>query len=260
MTERQQLPRRNGAEVPRSAIPIAPADLRHQETVPTEVAGEPTILGFPADVGEEPGAVGQAAGAAAVWPVDAAGAAPVPTAPAPALAVGDPVGDLVAADAAVVDSQGRVLLLRRPDAAAGSLLLVAGAAAGMSLFLPWLQYDGELGLALFQRGLDVAGSGMPTVPTSGLVLPLTVVLGGAVLFVLGLLAFRPAPTHRATGLIALLLSLAVAAGVLVRVADVGWEAVRADPGILCAMAVAGFGLLGALKAMLTVSEFAMEPR
>ena len=70
----------------------------------------------------------------------------------------------------------------------------------------------------------------------------------------GLLAFRPARTHRPIGVVALFVSLAVAAGIVVRVADRDWDVVLDDPGMLCAVVVAVFGLLGALKAMLTAPE------
>jgi hypothetical protein len=87
-----------------------------------------------------------------------------------------------------------------------------------------------------------------------------VAVGGGVLFVLGLLAFRPARSHRLVGVVALLVALAVAAGIVVRVADLGWGPLRTDPGILCAVVLAGAGVLGALKAMLTPPEFTTDPR
>jgi hypothetical protein len=127
----------------------------------------------------------------------------------------------------------------------------------MSLFLPWVRYDEELGLSLVRRGLRL--SGIEELLQSGLLLPMGVALGGGVLFLLGLLAFRPARSHRPTGVVALFVSLAVAAGIAVRVSLGGWEVVTADPGMLCAALVAGLGLLGALKAMLTAPGIAPEP-
>ena len=85
-------------------------------------------------------------------------------------------------------------------------------------------------------------------------------LGGGLLFLLGLLAFRRARSHRITGVAALLVSLGIAAGIVVRVADLGWDPLRTDPGILCAVVLAGTGVLGALKAMLTPPEFTTDPR
>ena len=147
------------------------------------------------------------------------------------------------------------LVLRRPDAAAGSMLLIGGTAGGMSLFLPWVQHGEVLGLWLVIAAADPASAGPAELVRSGLLLPVAVALGGGVLFVLGLLAFRPARTHRATGVAALFVSLAVASGVVVRVADAGTTAVLTDPGVLCAIVVAASGLLGALKAMLTTPRF-----
>ena len=167
----------------------------------------------------------------------------------------DEVAAVLAADA---DADGELFVLRTPDGAAGSLLLVAGAAGALSLFLPWLQHGGALGLSLVQLALDSAGVGQ--LARSGLLLPVAVAVGGGVLFVLGLLAFRPARSHRVTGVTALFVSLAVAAGIVVRVADLSWGAISTDPGILCAVVLAAVGVLGALKAMLTAPEVTTDPR
>jgi len=231
MTEPQQLPR-TGEDLERSERPgpAAPGVL-HPETLPTEpppleaVTGEPTLLGFPAEVGDEV-----------------------------------PADDAVVEDvAATGETRVRLVVLQRTDPAAGSLLLVAGCAGELSLFLPWVQHDAELGLTLVRRGVQAAGEGLDALASSGLFLPLGVVVAGGVLFVLGLLAFRPATAHRVVGLLALFVSLAVAAGVVVRGSDAGWDALRTDPGILCAVALAGVGLAGALKAMLTPPQFETEP-
>jgi hypothetical protein len=48
------------------------------------------------------------------------------------------------------------------------------------------------------------------------------------------------------------------AGVLFRVADTGWLAVRFGTGLWFAVAVASLGLLGALKAMLTVPRVTVK--
>lgn len=220
MTERNLLPRRHG----RTARSGTPARVGNPETVPTvlppvpEAQGEPTLFGLPA---EDPDELGPSEAGAA----------------GPELAVTP------------------LLVLRRPDAVAGSLLLVAATAGGLSLFLPWAGHGDALGLWLVQRGLQLsAGEGLGELPGSGLLLPLVVALGGGVLFVAGLLAFVPAQMHRAIGVVALLVSLAVAAGVVVRLADADGNAVTSDPGILCAVVLAGVALLGALKAMLTPGE------
>ena len=232
MTERRQLAHRNGRAASRSRRAVAATGVRHTETVPTPIPpdppilgpGEPSILGFPAETPDDD-----------TVPEDEAQPPAPPT-----------------------DADGALYVLRTADASAGSLLLVAGAAGGMSLFLPWMQHGQQLGLSLVQRGVE--SPGVEELLRSGLALPLAVAVGGGVMFVLGLLAFRPARSHRLVGVVALLVALAVAAGIVVRVADLGWDALRTDPGILCAVVLAGAGVLGALKAMLTPPEFTTDPR
>ena len=232
MTERRQLAHRNGRAASRSRRP-ATGTVRHSETVPTEsppilvTPDEPTILGFPVEPPDEPPTPAEEQ----------------PENPLPVVAV---------------DADAGLYVLRKPDPGAGSLLMVAGAAGGMSLFLPWVLHGQELGLTLVRRGLESADVG--DLLGSGLALPLAVAVGGGVLFLLGLVAFRPARSHRAVGVIAMIVSLAVATGIVVRVADLGWDALRTDPGILCAVVLSGSGVLGALKAMLTAPEFTTDPR
>jgi len=72
-----------------------------------------------------------------------------------------------------------------------------------------------------------------------------------VLFVLGILLWLPARTHRFLGAVALLVSLGVAAAVLVPLIDAKWDLGFFGPGFWCAIAVAVLGLLGSLKAVLT---------
>jgi hypothetical protein len=224
MTERQQLTRRLGARRARAGTPGAAVP--RGDTVPGVLpvlppVDETSLFGLPAEPAVDPG--------------EDADARPEP-----------------------VEDEGLVVL-RRPDATAGSLLLVAGAAGGVSLFLPWVQHGEALGLTLVQQGVELAGSGVGALADRGLLLPMGASAGGAVLFLLGLLAFRPARTHRATGVVALAVSLAVATGLVVRVADGDWDAVLTDPGALCAVLLAAFGLLGALKAMLTAPEVSAGP-
>ena len=78
-----------------------------------------------------------------------------------------------------------------------------------------------------------------------------IVLGGGVLFVLGILMWLPARSHRFLGVLALLVSLGVTAAVLVPLADADWDLGVFGPGFWCAIAVAVLGLLGSLKAALT---------
>ena len=141
--------------------------------------------------------------------------------------------------------------IRRADPVAGVLLVLAGGAAAASLWLPWLKGDTGTGLPLVRRGLEIAGSDIRALGPSGLWQPLAIVLGGGVLFLLGVLMFGPARTHRLSGVLALLVASAAAAGVLFRIGDAGWDVDRWDLGLWCAVAVAGLGVLGALKAMLT---------
>jgi high-affinity Fe2+/Pb2+ permease len=86
-----------------------------------------------------------------------------------------------------------------------------------------------------------------------------VAVGGAVLVVLGLLLLRPARGHRVSGVLALGVALAVAAAVGARSVDAGWDARVLGPGVWCAAAVAGLGVLGALKAMLTAPRVTTTP-
>ncbi|SHN82865.1 hypothetical protein SAMN05660350_03340 [Geodermatophilus obscurus] len=146
----------------------------------------------------------------------------------------------------------RPVRVRRPDSLASLLLLLAGIAAGVSLLLRWLPGSDLTGWDLVRRGLDdAADGGVAAVFDNGFWQPMAVVLGGAVLFLLGLLVVLPARSHRFLGVLALLVSLAAGAGVLVPLADVGWDTATIDTGFWFAVAVPVLGLLGALKALLT---------
>jgi hypothetical protein len=138
--------------------------------------------------------------------------------------------------------------VRRPDSLAGLLLVLAGIAAGVSLLLVWVR-DRDTGLDRVRSGLHEVADG--SMWSSGSWQTLAVVFGGAALFLLGLLMYVPTKTHRFLGVLALLVSLAVAAGVLVPLADAGWDLSGFDVGFWFAMAVGGLGLLGALKALMT---------
>jgi hypothetical protein len=65
----------------------------------------------------------------------------------------------------------------------------------------------------------------------------------------------PARTHRFFGVLALLVSLVAAAGVVVPLADIGWDVAEIDTGFWFAVAVPVLGLLGALKAMFTGPKY-----
>jgi hypothetical protein len=145
----------------------------------------------------------------------------------------------------------RPVTVRRADTFASLLLILAGIAAAVSLLLRWLPGSDLTGWDLVRRGVDDAGEGFGELIDTGFWQPLVVILGGAVLFLLGLLVVLPAKTHRFLGVLALLVSLAAAAGVLVPLADAGWDASEIDTGFWFAVAVPVLGLLGALKAMFT---------
>ncbi|TFV53537.1 hypothetical protein [Blastococcus sp. TF02A-35] len=138
-------------------------------------------------------------------------------------------------------------VFRRSDPVAGLLLLLAGAAAGVSLLLPWLADDDATGLDLVRRGFG----GLGDVVDTGLWQPLVIVLGGALLLVAGVLVFLPARTHRPWGVLALVVSGLVVWAVLVPLVAAGFDLGFFDAGFWCAIAVAVLGLLGAAKALLS---------
>ena len=175
---------------------------------------------------------------------------------------GDTWGDrTVLEDGGSVDTAVRLVTLHRADPVAGLALVCAGAAAGASLWLPWVRGDAETGRSLVRRGLAVFGDGVDALGRSGgLWEPTTIVLGGILLLLLGVLLFLPSRTHRVVGVLALCVAIAVTAGVLSRVAQAGWSSAGFDRGMWCAAAVAGLGVLGALKAMLTVPRVALRVR
>jgi hypothetical protein len=137
--------------------------------------------------------------------------------------------------------------LRRPDVTAALLLVLAGVAAGISLLLRWLSGRDDRGMRLVRRGFEEFGD----LGASGFWQPLAVVLGGAALFVLGLLMFLPARGHRALGLLALAVTAVAAAGVLVPLAQDDWRLSGFAVGFWFALAVPVLGLLGGLKGLLT---------
>jgi hypothetical protein len=141
--------------------------------------------------------------------------------------------------------------VRRPASLAGLLLILAGVAAAVSLVLSWLRESDDIGWDLVGRGLDEFGGGFGDLVGSGFWQPPAVVLGGGVLFLLGLLLWLPARTHRFLGVLALFVSLLALAGVLVPLASEDWDPGAFRLGFWFACAVGVLGLLGALKAMLT---------
>jgi hypothetical protein len=149
------------------------------------------------------------------------------------------------------DWSSRPVSVRRPDALAGLLLVLAGVAAGISLLLHWVHGSGDTGWRILRSALSTAGSDRSAFFTDGWWEPLVIVLGGGLLFLLGLLLLLPARTHRFLGTLALLVALGVTAAVLAPMAQDGWSTSSYDLGWWFAAAVAALGLLGALKAVLT---------
>jgi len=150
--------------------------------------------------------------------------------------------------------------VRRAERLGGLALILAGVAAGLSLAVPWTHGDGATGLSLVLRGIAAFRSGIGELGRSGYWQPLAVVLGGGALLLLGLLLFLRARTHRFVGLLALLIAVAAAAGVVVPLAAAAWSPAAFGLGMWFAVGVAGMGLLGALKAMLTTPLVRMAPR
>ncbi|HEV7213329.1 MAG TPA: hypothetical protein VGN47_16580 [Blastococcus sp.] len=141
----------------------------------------------------------------------------------------------------------RPVAVRRPDLLSALLLVLAGVAAAISLVLPWVRGSSATGLDLVRKGFSSFGH----LAGTGLWQPLVIVLGGGVLFVLGLLVVVPARSHRFLGAVALVVTAFVAAGLLVPFADAHWRTRFFDLGFWFAGAVAVLGLLGGLKALLT---------
>ncbi|PWW21363.1 hypothetical protein JD79_00492 [Geodermatophilus normandii] len=203
---------------------------RQQQRLPADADAEtrPSILGFPTDTAED-----------ADQDVE-----PVPD------------GTEVAGVAVPRDG---LVYVRRPDLAGGVLALLAGVADAASMWLPWERGGETTGLQLVVRSVDAVREGVAELGRTGLWQPAAVAVGGAVLVVLGLLLLRPARGHRVSGVLALAVTLAVAAAVVARAVDAGWDARLLGPGVWCAAAVAGLGVLGALKAMLTAPRVTTAP-
>ena len=142
------------------------------------------------------------------------------------------------------------MAVKRQDPVAALFLLVAGLLTGISLLLPWLADDDVTGLTLVKDAFTALGDSVGEVVRTGYVQPLTIVLGGGLLFLLGGLLLVPARRHRLVGLIALVIALLVAAAVLVPLAIAGWDLGEFGVGFWIAIAVAVLGLFGAVKALL----------
>jgi hypothetical protein len=140
---------------------------------------------------------------------------------------------------------------RHPETLGGLLLILAGIAAGVSLLLDWLDSEDISGLSLVRRGLDDLGG----VVGNGLWQPLVIVLGGGVLLLVGLAMWLPLRNHRFLGLLGLIVTGVVAAGVLVPLHQADWELAFFAIGFYFGIAVAVLGLLGSIKALLTGPKY-----
>jgi hypothetical protein len=232
MIQRVQKPNGSGQRTARRKTPPPPfPDGGDPSTLPTvppaqRVAeDEATILGFPADVPDDDEEEADRLEAEAV--------------------------------AGVPETSGDLLVLRRPDRVAAAVLVLAGVAANVALFLPWTPGESSYGLALVQQGVDVLGGGLGELIRSGLWQPFAVVLSGGLFVILGLLMLVPAHSHRMLGVVALFVAMGAAAAVVVLLSSAGWRVERTEIGTWFAVAVPGLGLLGALKAMLTPPHVAL---
>jgi hypothetical protein len=138
-------------------------------------------------------------------------------------------------------------------------MVLAGVAAVVSLALPWAHGDGATGWSRCRQGTAVLGTGIGPLSHGSLWEPLAVVSAGLLLLVLGLLVWLPARSHRTLGVLALVLAALAGTGAVVPLAGAGWDAGRFGIGTWFAVAVAGLGLLGALKAMLTAPRLTVRP-
>jgi hypothetical protein len=221
------------------APPLDRSDVLTDRTVPGisltgEIApDEPMILGFPAEDGPVPGDVAD--------PPDWTEQPPAPVET-------EPVAEV------------RLVTLPRADPIAALALVLAGVAAVASLWLPWRQDQSGTGWSLVRRGLTLAGSSLRELGRSGLWEPLAIVLGGVLLFLLGVVLFLPERTHRIAGVLALLVASGPIAGVLYLVARAGWNSALFGPGMWLAIAVPALGCLGAFKAMLRTPRVTVRRR
>lgn len=135
--------------------------------------------------------------------------------------------------------------VRRPDSVAGLLMVLAGVGIGVSLLLNW--FTDVTGYDLFDSALQNAGSFF----SDGVWQLLVIVVGAAVLLLIGLISFIPGKSRRAMGLLALIFAVAIAAAVLTALISADFDFSAFKAGFIVVIAAAVLGLLGALKAAVT---------
>ncbi|MGZ4605325.1 MAG: hypothetical protein ACXVX3_16335 [Blastococcus sp.] len=212
---------------------------------------EPTILGFPAEAPDDENADDDAPGDDAPGD-DEPGDEGTDQELWPTLVMVRPAEE--------PHSPARLVVLRRAETVGGLCLVLAGAVAAVSLWLPWTRGAGGTGLLLFRQGIEALGPGVGVLARSSLWPPLAVVLAGGLLYLLGVPLFFPARGHRFVGVLALAVALAATAGVLALFADAGWTIASFRYGMCFVVAVPVLGLCGALKAMLTFPRVTTQPR
>jgi hypothetical protein len=167
--------------------------------------------------------------------------------------------DGAVAEPDVAPSSAGLTVLRRADPIGAGALALAGVAANVSLLLSWSPGEGPTGLVLVKQGVEGLRFGSDEGQV-GFWQPPVIVLSGGLLVLLGLLLLVPARTHRLVGVLTLIVALAAAGAVVVLMAASGLVDDRFGPGMWCAVAVPVLGLLGALKAMLTVPLVKLDRR
>src|SRR6478736_4441013 len=165
MIARQQQPHFSGRRAARRGAP--PSDVARADTIPRApllsvgAADEPTILGFPA---EEPDDGDPDADVPGDDGAEERGT------------YGERRSTVVTVRPEGLDSPGRLVVLRYADTAGGLCLVLAGAVAAVSLWLPWMRGPGGTGLLLFRQGVDSFGSGVAGLARGSIWPPLAVVL------------------------------------------------------------------------------------
>jgi len=125
-------------------------------------------------------------------------------------------------------------------------MVLAGLGVGASLLVEW--FSGINGLDLFTDSWQLLGES----PSDAVWQALVIVLGAAIILVIGLSAFVRAKSRQAVGLIALFITGAMSASVVtlfLRLTEVDFELIR--PGFYVVIAATVLGLIGAVRCAVT---------